>query len=307
MNLFFITKYKTIMRKNSPFYKNIFFGIFTFSFFLFTCYNCLAQVGIATTTPLSTFEVNGSNGQTITTVTSDLTLDATHSIIVCSNDAVTKTITLPSAVGIKGRIYNIKRAETSIANVSIATTSSQMIDGYPNIIISHAKESISVISDGANWKIIGSYSPQLPVGELSYFSTTGSLVSINASTIDGSTNMFLCNPLTTLSTNNFDFSLTDNAGLKYTGKTTKSFRISATVSALPSTSGAYIYQLKKTNSSFLATSRIIENMIISEHKSSRIEVFTTLEPNDSIELWIGKIGGTGNVLIKSLNLFAVGI
>ncbi len=282
----------------------------TVSFFfilLLKGFGLMAQVGIATTTPLSTFEVNGSNGQTITTVSSDLTLDATHSIIVCSNGSIPKTITLPTAVGIKGRIYNIKRSETSTATITIATSVTELIDGEPNILLPHAKEAISFISDGTNWKVIGTYLPQLPVGEISYFDTTGTLVTINSATTDGSSNMFVCNPATTVSTNSIDFISSGNGVLQYTGTTTRSFRISATITAMTNSSGAFIFQLKKTNTTLIPSSRIVQKLNISEDQSSTIQAFVTLAPNDFIVLLIGKIDGTADVRIKTLNLFALGL
>ncbi len=267
----------------------------------------LAQVGIGTTTPLSTFEVNGSMGQTITTVSSDLTLDTSHNVIVSNNGSVAKTITLPSAIGIKGRVYTIKRSETSTANSTIATSLSQKIDGELSFLLTQSKQYITLISDGADWKIIGTSVPQTPVGELSYFSTTGTVISTNASTTDGSSNLFFCNPVTTVSANSVDFSSSENGKLKYIGATKKSFRITATVSASTNASGSYIFQLKKTNGNFLPTSRVIEKLLVSEEKTASLQALVTLDPNDSIELWVGKIGETGSVTIKSLNLFASGL
>jgi hypothetical protein len=292
------------MQKKTPYKK---FIVPFFFILLFKSFGLMAQVGIATTTPLSTFEVNGSTGQTITTVASDLTLDASHSIIVCNNGSATKTITLPTAVGIKGRIYNIKRSETSTATISISATSAQLIDGEATVFLTHAKEAISLISDGNNWKIIGAYLPQLPMGEISYFDTTGNLISINQSTTDGSSNMFLCNPATTLSTNSIDFISSGNAGLQYKGTTTRTFRILATVSATTNSSGSFIYEFKKTSSSFLPASRVIQKLNISEEQTSTIQALITLAPNDYVELWIGKIDGTADVIIKTLNLFALGL
>ena len=276
-------------------------------FFLLIHSHSVAQVGIATTTPLSTFEVNGSNGQTITTTTSDLNLDATHSIIICNNGAVVRTITLPNSVGVKGRIYSIKRNESSTENIIITTTASQLIDDKLNFVLFQSTETVSVISDGINWKVIGRYTPQLPVGELSYFSTTGSLITINLTTTDGSSNMFLCNPPTTISANSVNFNSLENGRLQYTGTTKQSFRITATVSTMTNSNGVYLYEFRKSNTSFLPTSRVIEKLTLAEEKTTSIPVFVTLEPNDFIELWVGKIDGTGSVTIKSLNLFASGI
>jgi hypothetical protein len=64
----------------------------------------------------------------------------------------TTTITLPTAVGNTNR-YTIKNSGTGV--VSIATTSSQTIDGSSSpITINVRYVSIDLISDGANWNII---------------------------------------------------------------------------------------------------------------------------------------------------------
>ena len=78
------------MQKTTLKSKNILLNVFTFFFFLFSCYIGKAQVGVGTTNPLSTFEVNGSTGQKVTTVTTNTTLDDTHSIVICDNGAVQK-------------------------------------------------------------------------------------------------------------------------------------------------------------------------------------------------------------------------
>lgn len=286
---------------------NKYYHILIFGFLLIVNFESFAQVGIATTTPLSTFEVNGSIGQTITTVSADLTLDASHSILVCNNGAVARTITLPSAIGIKGRVYTIKRSDTSTANIIVATSSSQKIDGELNVFLVQAKQFISLISDGADWKIIGISVDQNPVGELSYFNTTGTLIAINTPTADGSSNLFFCNPITSLSSDSINVISTQNGRLQYSGTTKQSFRIVATVSATTSSNGTYIYEFRKSNTNYLLSSRVLEKLNISDEKTTSIQTLVTLEPNDFIELWIGKIGDVGNVTIKSLNLFASGL
>lgn len=293
------------MNKNTS--PNKLYHFLIFGFLLIVNFESFAQVGIATTTPLSTFEVNGSIGQTITTVVADLTLDASHSVLVCKNGAVARTITLPSASGIKGRVYCIKRDDTSTANITIATSPSQKIDGELNLILTRAKQFITLISDGTDWKIIGTSETQNPVGELSYFSTTGTLITLNAATTDGSSNLFFCNPVTSLSSDSVNFLSTQNGRLQYVGTTKQSFRIVATVSATTSSNGTYIYGFRKSNTNYLSASRVLEKLNISDDKTTSIQALVSLEPNDFIELWVGKIGETGNVTIKSLNLFASGL
>jgi hypothetical protein len=64
----------------------------------------------------------------------------------------TTTITLPTAVGNTNR-YTIKNSGTGV--VSIATTSSQTIDGSASpITINVQNVSLDLISNGTNWNII---------------------------------------------------------------------------------------------------------------------------------------------------------
>lgn len=300
------------MHKSTPKNENINLIFFTILFFLLGSFIVSAQVGIGTITPLSTFEVNGSVGQTVTTVATDLTLDASHRIIICNNGSTARTITLPTAVGIKGRTYTIKRDDTSTANITIATTSSEIIDGETTYALTDAKESVTVISDGADWKKVSGYDSnnvQYPMGELSYFNLTGQTISISSSTTDGSTDMFLCNPATTFSSDSFGFSNggADAGRLQYTGTVNRSFHITCTVSAVPTSSDTFIFELKKSGTTYLSNSRVIQKLTASDAQSTTINGFVTLAPDDYLELWIGNTSGTNDVTIKSLNLFAVGM
>ena len=64
----------------------------------------------------------------------------------------TFTVTLPAAVNIKGKQYVIKNIGSG--TITIATTSSQTIDGNNTVSLSE-NEAIEVISDDSDWKIIG--------------------------------------------------------------------------------------------------------------------------------------------------------
>ncbi len=64
------------------------------------------------------------------------------------------TVTLPTAIGVTGIEYTIKKTDSSINLVTIATTSSQTIDGITTKTLGTQYASITVISDGANWQII---------------------------------------------------------------------------------------------------------------------------------------------------------
>lgn len=64
----------------------------------------------------------------------------------------TFTVTLPTAVGISGRIFVIKNSGTGV--ISVNTTSGQTIDGAGSLTISTQYASFTVMSTGANWIII---------------------------------------------------------------------------------------------------------------------------------------------------------
>lgn len=81
---------------------------------------------------------------------SNATLGATDYTYNCLSG--TFTVTLPTAVGITGRIYVIKNS--GAGTITIATTSSQTIDGVTTQTLSTQYSSYTVQSNGANWIIL---------------------------------------------------------------------------------------------------------------------------------------------------------
>ena len=65
------------------------------------------------------------------------------------------TVTLPTAVGISGKVYTVKKIDSGATLVTIATTSSQTIDAATTAVIGAQWQAISVRSDGVNWQSIG--------------------------------------------------------------------------------------------------------------------------------------------------------
>ncbi len=116
-----------------------------------------AQVGIGTTSPVSTLDVRGSLSLNYRSFSSSTTASSTDNTLIFSGTTAA-TITLPDASTCAGRIYAIKNASTTnpLPAVTIATTSSQTIDGGSSWLLNDTKEIITVISDGSNWNIISS-------------------------------------------------------------------------------------------------------------------------------------------------------
>lgn len=261
-------------------------------------------VGINTTTPNSDFEINGSFAQKVTTVTASTTLDATHSVVVCNNGATAINVTLPAITGIKGRTYIIKRAPASTADVTIVGT----IDGKTNHKLVGAGESLTLICDGVDWKIIGGLE-YAPMGEISFFNISGtSTGAFPAVTTDGIANMIKCNVATAFNGSIFDNGGANDGRLRYTGDEMKHFHIACTISISPSSNNQNLVFAVAKNGVVIPASRVIQRTgTTSDIQSTAIHVSVHMMKNDYLELYAGNISGTSAVNIHSINLFAMGM
>ena len=109
------------------------------------------HVGIGTDTPHSTLQVSGSFATGVTTTSSNLTLDASHNIVLYSG-TILGIITLPTASGISGRQYTIKKI--GIGNVNIAAQAGETVDNVIGISLTTSNEFLTVVSDGSDWWIV---------------------------------------------------------------------------------------------------------------------------------------------------------
>jgi hypothetical protein len=116
-----------------------------------------AQVGIGTTSPNTTLDVRGSlalNSRSFST-TSETVLSTDYTLLFTGSSAC--TLTMPDATAWPGRIINIKNTRTGTVPVlTIATTSSQTIDGASTWLLDDPNETTNLVSDGSNWRIVGS-------------------------------------------------------------------------------------------------------------------------------------------------------
>ncbi|MFC8008939.1 hypothetical protein [Streptomyces cinereoruber] len=74
---------------------------------------------------------------------------------LCNATTAAFAITLPTAVGIAGQTYMIKKTDVSSNAVTVQTTSSQTIDGSTTYVLASQYKYVTVISDGSNWMITG--------------------------------------------------------------------------------------------------------------------------------------------------------
>jgi hypothetical protein len=103
-------------------------------------------VGIGTTTPTSTLDIEGSISLSIVTTTANITLDNTHHTIIITGS--TPTINLPAPSTCRDRIYIIVN-RTINARAIGGNTYHSFTNNTANTIA--AQSSITVQSDGTNW------------------------------------------------------------------------------------------------------------------------------------------------------------
>lgn len=108
------------------------------------------SVGTSVAAPTSTLTVNGSMGRKYNGTATGVTLDATYDVVEVT--ATGQTITLPTAASITGRTYTVKL--TASGSCTVATTSSQTIDGSTTYSLSAQYKYVTVQSNGSNWIII---------------------------------------------------------------------------------------------------------------------------------------------------------
>jgi len=97
---------------------------------------------------------NSSVGYKYTAVSIDTTLDATQYMINVDATGGAKVITLPTAIGIVGRVYIIRRVNSGGNAVTVDGDGSETINGSTTHALTAQNQTVSIMSDGTNWMIV---------------------------------------------------------------------------------------------------------------------------------------------------------
>ena len=90
---------------------------------------------------------------TLTAKSTTYTATAADNIIVCNAAGAGFTVNLPTAIGALGRTYTIKKTDSSANAVTVDPFSTQTIDGAATYSLFAQWQSVTVVSDGANWQV----------------------------------------------------------------------------------------------------------------------------------------------------------
>lgn len=86
------------------------------------------------------------------------TLLLTEDVIIANATSGTFTLTLPAASNV-GKVYEIKKTDSSFNSVIIDGSGSDSIDGTSNKTLNSKNEAIRIVSDGTSWSILNRYIP----------------------------------------------------------------------------------------------------------------------------------------------------
>ena len=131
-------------------------GLYTFNIERVRVLNTgFVGIGTAPASAHSHLTVSGSVSMAITTTpkTTAYVVAATDNTVTYDATSGVFNTTLPTAVGIAGRLYTLIKVDVSANAVTVVTTSSQTINGAANYSLSAQWKRVTVQSDGANWLI----------------------------------------------------------------------------------------------------------------------------------------------------------
>jgi hypothetical protein len=114
------------------------------------------KVGISTGTPHSGLQIDNSVAFAARTITQNHTATAGDHTIFANASSTNITVTLPTAANIVGRQYIIKRVDTAVTSVTIATDGSETIEGAASMALT-GQRSVVIQSDNNNWWIVAEY------------------------------------------------------------------------------------------------------------------------------------------------------
>lgn len=120
--------------------------------------NASGDVGIGVSgsiTPNSKLTVAGPIATALSTKTAAYTITATDSVILADATTAAFTVTLPSAVGITGRQYTLKKIDSSLNAITLAAAGAETIDGAATYALGTQWKYVKITSNGAAWFVTG--------------------------------------------------------------------------------------------------------------------------------------------------------
>jgi len=210
------------------------------------------------------------------------------------NDKVNKTINF---------IYEMKKTIFAICFSAVVI--------WASIIVALSLSSAGPYSGYLLTETNGGITPlgpvTLPNANLSYFNTTGTTVTVTAIS-DGTTNMVKVAPTTTVvSATEMDNGGSNDGRLRYTGAATRQFFIQITISFSPASPNELFVIGVAKNGVIDNDCKIIQRVGLTvDTQSATVLCSPSLATNDYIELYIGNMTSTADLVVKAINVTTIG-
>lgn len=112
------------------------------------------QVDIPNYLSVGTFTTSGSFGVGITGISSTTTLDYQHASVFCDASGGAFSVNLPAASTCVGRIYTIKKYDSSINAVTVDGNGTEQIDGAGTYALPIQYKYVQIQSNSVGWFVI---------------------------------------------------------------------------------------------------------------------------------------------------------
>ncbi len=267
---------------------------------------------VATSSPLATYplQLSGAGAFVGSATTFSLAFGTTTSNTWGGTQTFTSNPILGSLTGLiagnSGTLYQVASSSLfGFTPISNALTKGYFLVGDD----SGTAQATSTISISSTGDVTPTKRLILPMGEINYFNTTGTSISI-ATQSDGSTNMVKVAPATTLSSDSYEL---DNGGanngrLRYTGATTKMFHIAFSISMDSQGGGTNVYVFGIAKNGTVGTCKTLQSIAANgQIGSTSLHCFLSLATNDYLELYTGNITDDDDITATSVNIFAMGM
>lgn len=96
----------------------------------------------------------GGGNLAVTSKTANYTVTTSDAIILCDSSGGAFTLTLPAASGNTGKVFQIKKTDSSFLAVTIDGDGSETIDGATTTTVNTEGETLRIVCDGSNWQIL---------------------------------------------------------------------------------------------------------------------------------------------------------
>ncbi len=97
------------------------------------------------------------NSVAVRTETTNYAATLSDSIILVNLSIANATVSLPTAIGCPGKIYIIKKVDSTAYTVTVDPSGSETIDAALTKVLSLQHQDVTIVSDNANWRIVEQY------------------------------------------------------------------------------------------------------------------------------------------------------